>query len=108
MGGIDLNTLLSAGMAFVQAKQQGAAPTEALIQALMAGSQLNASPHHSQSGHLVANSLLSTISSMLGAEVIEQLRGECGAPVSATDENHFTVRKLSHRPQWRCHPGLRR
>lgn len=63
-GGINLNTLLSAGMAFLQARQQGASTVEALVNALMAGSQMNTSPHHSQSGQLVATTLLNTISSM--------------------------------------------
>jgi len=66
-GGIDLNTLLNAGMAFFQARQQGAAPVEAIVQALMAGSQMNASAHRSQSGQLVAQTLINTVSSMLGA-----------------------------------------
>ena len=66
-GGIDLNTLLTAGMAFFQARQQGAAPMEAIIQALMSGSQMNASAHRSQSGQLVAQTLINTVTSMLSA-----------------------------------------
>lgn len=34
-GGFDLNTLLTAGMAYMQASQQGAAPMEALVQAVL-------------------------------------------------------------------------
>jgi len=59
-GGINLNTLLTAGAAYLQASQQGAAPPQALIKAVMAGSQMNASPHHTQSGQLVAGTLTST------------------------------------------------
>jgi hypothetical protein len=55
-------------MAYMQASQQGASPPEALINAVMAGSQMNASPHHSQSGQLVTSTLLSAISSMLGGQ----------------------------------------
>lgn len=66
-GGIDLNTLISAGLAFFQARQQGAAPVTALVQALMVGSQMQASTHHSQSGQLVAGTLLNTIGSMLSS-----------------------------------------
>ncbi|MBN2549379.1 MAG: DAK2 domain-containing protein [Anaerolineales bacterium] len=67
-GGFDLGTLLTAGAAYMQANQQGASPIEALIQAVMAGSQMNNAPHHSQSGQLVASTLISTIGSMLGGK----------------------------------------
>lgn len=64
-GGIDVNTLLNAGMAFFQARQQGAAPAQALVQAVMSGSQMQDSAHHSQSGQLVTQTLINTIGSML-------------------------------------------
>lgn len=64
-GGIDLNTLIAAGMAFFQARQQGAAPLQALVQAVMAGSQMQSSAHHAQSGQLVAGTLLNTLGAML-------------------------------------------
>jgi hypothetical protein len=64
-GGIDMNTLLTAGMAFFQARQLGAAPVDALVQAVMAGSQMQGSAHHSQSGQLVATTLINTLGSML-------------------------------------------
>ncbi len=64
-GGMNMNTLLTAGMAFLQARQQGSSTVQALVNALMAGSQMNSSPHHSQSGQLVATTLINTISSML-------------------------------------------
>lgn len=65
-GGIDLKTVLTAGLAFLQAREQGATPVQALVNALMAGSQMNATPHHSQSGQLVATTLINAVSSMLG------------------------------------------
>jgi hypothetical protein len=64
-GGIDLNTLMAAGMAFFQARQKGAAPMQAVIQAVLAGSQMMASPRRAQSGQLVAESLLNSLSNML-------------------------------------------
>jgi len=67
-GGINLNTLLSAGAAYLQASQQGATPPQALINAVMAGSQMNASPHHTQSGQLVASTLISTLGKILGGK----------------------------------------
>ncbi len=67
-GGIDLNTLLTAGMAFFKARQQGAEPLAALVQAVMAGSQMQNSVHHSQSGQLVAQTLLSTLGKMLSGK----------------------------------------
>ena len=67
-GGIDLNMLLNAGMAYMQASQQGAAPMQALVQAVLTGSQMNNSPHHSQSGQLVAGTLINTLGSLLGGK----------------------------------------
>ncbi len=67
-GGIDLNTLLTAGLAFFQARQQGAEPLAALVQAVMAGSQMQNSAHHSQSGQLVAQTLISTLGKMLSGK----------------------------------------
>jgi len=67
-GGFDLNTLLTAGMAYLQASQQGAEPIEALTQAALAGSQMSATPHHAQSGQLVASTLISTLGTLLGGK----------------------------------------
>jgi len=65
-GGIDLNSLLAAGMAYLQTTQQGGSTMQALVNAVMAGSQMNNTPHHAQSGNLVASTLINTLSSMLG------------------------------------------
>ena len=67
-GGLNLNTLLTAGLAYMQANQQGASTGEALVQAVLAGSQMNTTPHHSQSGQLVASTLISTLGNMLGGK----------------------------------------
>jgi len=64
-GGIDMNTLLTAGMAFFQARQQGAAPVQALVQAVIAGSQMQSTTHHAQSGQIVATTLINTLGKML-------------------------------------------
>jgi phosphoenolpyruvate---glycerone phosphotransferase subunit DhaL len=63
--GIDINTLLTAAMAFLQSRQQGATPVQALVNALMASSQMNTTPHHAQSGQIVATTLINSITSML-------------------------------------------
>jgi hypothetical protein len=62
--GLDAADLLNAGMAFMQAKQQGKDTGEALISAVLSGSQLNDSSYHSQSGQLVANALLQAVAAM--------------------------------------------
>ncbi len=67
-GGINLNTLLTGAMAYMQASQQGAAPLQALIQAVMAGSQMNSTPSHTQSGQLVAGTLINTLGALLGGK----------------------------------------
>jgi hypothetical protein len=68
VGGIDVNDLLGMGLAYLQANQQGKSPMEAIIQAIMAGGQMNESPHHSQSGQLVTSTMLNTIVSILGRQ----------------------------------------
>lgn len=66
--GINIQQLMAAGMAFMQARQRGASPMEALVQAVMAGSQMNNSPHHSQSGQMVAGTLINILGSLLGGQ----------------------------------------
>ena len=65
IGGIDLNTLLTAGMAFYKARQQGMDPVQAVVQAVMSGSQMQSSAHRSQSGEMVATTVLNTIGKMM-------------------------------------------
>lgn len=62
--GLDVNDLLSAGMAFMQSRQQGETAAESLLDAFMAGSQMNSTPARAQSGKLVANTLLQVIGAM--------------------------------------------
>ena len=66
--GINLGTLLTAGMAYMQAKQQGASSLEALVKAILAGSQMSTTPHHAQSSNLVTSTLLSSLGTMLGGK----------------------------------------
>ena len=67
-GGMDLNTLLGIGSALMQSNQQGSSPVSGLVNALLSGSQVNNSPHHSQSGQLVASTLINTLGAMLGGK----------------------------------------
>lgn len=60
----DATDLLSAGMAFLQAKQSGGSMLDSLSGALIAGSPMSSSPHRAQSGKLIANTLLQAISSL--------------------------------------------
>jgi hypothetical protein len=63
--GIDLGDILNAGMAYMNTKQQGGSDAEAIINALVQGSAVgSSSPHRSQSGTLVVNTLLQTINAM--------------------------------------------
>jgi hypothetical protein len=63
--GLDLGDLLNAGMAYMNTKQQGGSDAEAIINALVQGSAVgSSSPHRSQSGTLVVNTLLQTINAM--------------------------------------------
>jgi hypothetical protein len=62
--GLDLGTLLSAGMTFMSAKQQGQDTVQAALSALMSGGPMAQQPYRQQSGQLVANTLLQTIARM--------------------------------------------
>ena len=62
--GLDMGDLLSAGMAFMNAKQQGSSTAEAAINALMSASPLGQSTHRKESGAMVANTLMQVLGSM--------------------------------------------
>lgn len=62
--GLDLGDVLNAGMAFMNAKQQGQGTLQAGLSALMAAGPLGQKPHRQQSGQVVANALLQAISGM--------------------------------------------
>jgi hypothetical protein len=51
-------------MSFMQAKQAGSSDMDALVRALVAGSQVGQEAHRAQSGTLVANTLLQMMGSM--------------------------------------------
>jgi len=62
--GIDIGTLLNAGMAFAQAKQSGKGNLDAILNAVVSSSKMSSSPARTQSGTLVANTLLQALSRM--------------------------------------------
>jgi hypothetical protein len=65
-GGLDAADLLSAGMTFLQSKQEGDSDIEALADAFISTSPLAQSSHRAQSGAVVANTLLSVLGSLGG------------------------------------------
>lgn len=62
--GIDIGDVLNAGMAFMNAKNQGQDNLQAGLTALMAAGPLGQSSHRQQSGQVVGNALLQAISAM--------------------------------------------
>ena len=62
--GIDLAALISAGMTFMSAKQQGQDNVQAALTALMSAGPMAHSQHRQQSGQLVGNALLQAIAGM--------------------------------------------
>ena len=64
--GLDVGDLLNAGMAFMNAKQQGGSTAEAAINALMSASPLGQSSHRKESGTVVANTIMQVLGSMSG------------------------------------------
>lgn len=66
--GFGLDDLLSAGMAYAQAKQGGGSNMEALMQAFTAGSGMGNTTHREQSTQLVVNAFLQALTSMRGKQ----------------------------------------
>ena len=62
--GIDAGDLLNAGMAFMNAKNQGQDNLQAGLSALMAAGPLGQSSHRQQSGQVVGNALMQAISAL--------------------------------------------
>lgn len=62
--GIDLAALVSAGLTFMSAKQQGQDNVQAALTALMSSGPMAQRPHRQQSGQLVGNALLQAIAGM--------------------------------------------
>jgi hypothetical protein len=62
--GIDLGDVLNAGMAFMNAKQQGQDNLQAALTALLAAGPMGQKQHRQQSGQLVANALLQAVAGM--------------------------------------------
>jgi len=65
-GGLDLGDLLQAGMAFMGTKSRGGSNLEAIVNAVVANSAFAGNARRSQSGSLVANTLMQTIAGMVG------------------------------------------
>jgi len=64
-GGLDLNTMLGLASALMGPGQQGGSPVQTVVNSLLNNSQMNDSPHHSQSGQLVASTLINTLGTLL-------------------------------------------
>jgi hypothetical protein len=62
--GLDIGDLLNAGMTFMNTKSKGGSNIEAIVNALVSSSAMGNSPYRSQSGSLVANTLIQAISGM--------------------------------------------
>jgi hypothetical protein len=62
--GLDMGDLLNAGMAFMNAKQQGSSTAEAAISALLSSGPLGQSSHRKESGTMVANTIMQVLGSM--------------------------------------------
>ncbi len=66
--GIDIGQLLNAGMTFAQAKKSGKSNLDAVLNAVVSSSKMNTSTARTQSGTLVANTLLQALSKMTSAK----------------------------------------
>ena len=64
--GLDMGDLLQAGMAFMGTKARGGGNLEAIVNAVVSNSAMANNSHRSQSGSLVANTLMQTIAGMIG------------------------------------------
>jgi hypothetical protein len=63
---LDIGDLMSVGLAYLQAKQQGKGSMEAILNALIASSRGGQTPYRAQSSALVIKTLLQTIGSLSG------------------------------------------
>ena len=61
--GLDIGTLLNAGMTFMNTKSRGGSNIEAIVNAIVSSSAMGGS-YRSQSGSLVANTLMQAVQSM--------------------------------------------
>lgn len=61
---LDLGDLVSAGMTFLQAQQQGGSALESLIQAVVSSGALGGTSHRSTSGQIVGNTLVQLLGSL--------------------------------------------
>jgi hypothetical protein len=59
-----MDDLLQAGLAFYQSKQEGDSNSDAIMDALLAASPLGQSSHRSQSGSLVASTIMSFVQNL--------------------------------------------
>jgi hypothetical protein len=59
--GLDVTDLLSAGLAYYAATQQGSSPLEAIMQALSSSSPLGKREDQKQSGAMVINTILNML-----------------------------------------------
>jgi len=62
--GLDIGDVINAGMAFMNAKQQGQGNLQAALTAIMATGPMGQQPYRQQSGQLVANALLQAVAGM--------------------------------------------
>jgi len=63
-GGLDMGDLLNAGMSFMSTKSRGGSNIEGILNAVISSSAMGNSSHRSQSGSLVANTILQTIGNL--------------------------------------------
>jgi hypothetical protein len=63
--GLDAGDLLNVGMAFMNAKQKGSSNMEALIGAILNAGPMGQSSHRSQSGSIVANTIVQVLGSIM-------------------------------------------
>jgi len=62
--GLDMSDLVTAGMAYFQAKQQGKTNMNSLIEAFVAASGMGSSPHRQQSTQLVTSTFMDALGKM--------------------------------------------
>lgn len=66
--GLGMDDLLNAGMAYFQARQSGGSNTQAIFQALLAGSGMGNTTHRNQSTQVVINTFLQALGSLGGRQ----------------------------------------
>jgi hypothetical protein len=87
---IDAQDLLRGGMAYMEAQQHGASGTEALMDAIIAGSPLGESPQRTQSAKVIGGAILSAVTAYVATNKAKS-SGSASQPAKSSGSSRQAV-----------------